>query len=153
MTIRALRLSLLAATCLIAAPFAAHADVRGPHPHYLHALSDLRAARGLLEHTHGDRQVSNQEDVAIQEIDAAIGDLRQASIDDGKDVHSTPPAHDTPDHESRLRDANHLLRDAVNEANRGESEIYARHFREDALSHIRAAVSATSQAMHDKHNH
>jgi hypothetical protein len=28
-------------------PFAAHADIPGDHPYYMHALSDLRAARWI----------------------------------------------------------------------------------------------------------
>src|SRR5271168_5658512 len=76
---------------LLLAPFAANADMPGKHPAYLHALSDLRAARWMLEHRPGDAAVSAQEDVAITEIDKAIGEIKKASIDDGKDIHDHPP--------------------------------------------------------------
>src|SRR6201986_1707016 len=66
---------------------AANADLPGKHPYYLHALSDLRPARWMLEHRPGAAAVSGQEDVAISEIDAALGEIRKASIEDGKDVH------------------------------------------------------------------
>jgi hypothetical protein len=56
-------------------PLAANADLPGNHPAYLHALSDLRAARWMLEHRAGDAAVSGQEDVAITEIDAAINEM------------------------------------------------------------------------------
>src|SRR5471032_299417 len=70
--------------------FAAQADLPGKHPAYLHALSDLRAARWMLEHRPGDPAVSAQEDVAISEIDGAIAEIKRAAIDDGKDIHDHP---------------------------------------------------------------
>ena len=44
---------------------AANADLPGKHPYYLHALSDLRAARWMLEHRPGDAAVSGREDEGI----------------------------------------------------------------------------------------
>ena len=49
---------LLTGLLLVAAPFAANADLPGKHPFYLHALSDLRSARWLIEHRPGDAAVS-----------------------------------------------------------------------------------------------
>src|SRR4029077_17791583 len=95
---------------LLSLPFAAHADLPGKHPAYLHALSDLRAARWMLEHRPGDAAVSGREDVAITEIDAAIGEIRKASIDDGKDIHDHPQVDVAPDRPGRLHKALELLR-------------------------------------------
>ncbi len=78
-------------------PMAASADLPGKHPAYLHALSDLRAARWLLEHRPGDAAVSSREDVGIAEIDAAIGEIKKAAIDDGKDLHDHPGVQDIGD--------------------------------------------------------
>src|ERR1700729_114231 len=89
---------LLAAFVLtLTLPFAANADLPGKHPAYLHALSDLRAARWMLEHRPGDAAVSAHEDVAISEIDAAIGEIKHAAIDDGKDIHDHPPVQGADD--------------------------------------------------------
>ena len=41
---------LLSGLLLAVLPFAANADMPGKHPYYLHALSDLRAARWMLSH-------------------------------------------------------------------------------------------------------
>src|ERR1700758_2720053 len=87
---------------LAALPFVASADLPGKHPYYLHALTDLRTARWMLEHRPGDAAVSGQEDVAITEIDGAIGEIKRASIDDGKDVHDHPKADAPHDHPGRL---------------------------------------------------
>src|SRR5271155_769122 len=89
---------------------AAYADMPGKHPYYLHALSDLRAARWMLEHRSGDAAVSGHEDVAIQQIDGAIGDIKQASIDDGKDIHEHPNVDVPGDHPGRLHKAKELLK-------------------------------------------
>jgi hypothetical protein len=59
------------------------AKVPGPHPAYLHALSDLRAARPYLnDGWRGLREYDD--DAVIREIDAAINEIKKASIDDGK---------------------------------------------------------------------
>lgn len=53
------------------------------HPAYLHALSDLRDARAHLERPGGGER-KEQERKAIEEIDAAIFEIKKASIEDGK---------------------------------------------------------------------
>src|ERR1700722_16541124 len=55
------------------------------HPAYLRALSDLRDARAHLERPDGG-QLHQQEKDAIAEIDRAIGEIKAASIDDGKNL-------------------------------------------------------------------
>src|SRR3569623_635768 len=60
------------------------------HPAYLHALTDLRHARALLERP-AKADVKFDENVAIREIDAAIYEIMQAAIDDGKPLSDHPP--------------------------------------------------------------
>src|ERR1700734_745230 len=55
----------------------------GPHPYYLHALSDLRAARWMIEHRPGNWAQTQDEIEAVHRIDAAIGEIKKASIEDG----------------------------------------------------------------------
>lgn len=47
-----------AALLVIVLPLSACADLPGMHPGYLHALTDLRAARWNLEHRAGDAAIS-----------------------------------------------------------------------------------------------
>src|SRR5882757_11178049 len=101
----AIRNKLLLGGFLALVSLAANAALPGKHPYYLHALSDLRAARWMLEHRPGDAAVSAQEDVAITEIDKAIGEIKKASIDDGKDIHDHPPAQGVNDRPGRLHKA------------------------------------------------
>src|SRR5689334_1323673 len=49
------------------------------HPAYLHALADLRSARGFLERP-AAVVVKWDEHQAIREIDAAIHEIKQAAI-------------------------------------------------------------------------
>jgi hypothetical protein len=95
-------MSRIDATATAVQPEPGHARV-GKHPAYLHALSDLRTARWMLEHRPGDAAVSGQEDVAITEVDAAIGEIKRAAIDDGKDIHDHPKDDVAADRPGRLR--------------------------------------------------
>src|SRR5471030_18644 len=114
----------LAASSLVialASPFAAHADIPGQHPGYLHALTDLREARWNLEHRAGDAAVSTQEDVAIVETDRAIGEAKTAAMEDGKNIYQQPPEDAHIDRRGRLHHAAELLRKARQDVAQGES--------------------------------
>src|ERR1700722_6123962 len=69
---------------------ASAANVAGPHPYYLHALSDLRAARWMIEHRPGNWVQTQDEIAAVHRIDAAIGEIKKASIEDGKNLQDHP---------------------------------------------------------------
>ena len=88
-------------------------QVPGPHPAYLHALSDLRAARHYLNDGWAWAPVRHDDDMAIREIDAAISEIKQAAINDGKGGErsvSRSTNHLSP--HDRFRKANELLFDA-----------------------------------------
>jgi len=143
------RSMLSALLLLLSLPFAACADLPGKHPAYLHALSDLRAARWMLEHRPGDAAVSGQEDVAITEIDAAIGEIKKASIDDGKDLHDHPQVDVAPDRPGRLHKALELLRKTRKDVAREEDDPEVRGLRNRAIGHIDEAIHATERAVGD----
>ena len=56
---------LLSAVTLLVSGWAS-ADLPGKHPYYLHALSDLRSARWMLQHRAGDAAVSANEDIGMR---------------------------------------------------------------------------------------
>lgn len=138
-------LVLAAAGCVVAppAPPAAH------HPAWLHALTDLRDARWNLEHRAGDAAVSTQEDVAIVEIDRAIGDAKIAAAEDGKNLANHPPEDARIDRRGRLHHAAELLRKARQDAAQGESNPQAVELRNRVIGHIDVAIQATDRAIHD----
>jgi hypothetical protein len=115
------------------------APAPGGHPAYLHALSDLRLMRAYLDRLTPDERIDDESAQAIGEIDAAINEIKLASIDDGKDLRDHMPidAHITP------TDRFHKAREAGNAAwadiNREEDNDYARGLKHRALDHIEKA--------------
>ncbi len=140
------KLPLVMLMCL-AAPLVANADLPGKHPAYLHALSDLRAARWMLEHRPGGAAVSGEEDVAITEIDQAIGEIRKAAVDDGKDIHDHPAVDVPSDNPGRLHRALELLHKVRQDVSHEEDDPLTRGLRDRALGHIHAAIVATKTAL------
>lgn len=139
----------MALILLTGLPFAANADLPGKHPFYLHALSDLRAARWFLEHRPGDAAVSGQEDVSITEIDAAIGEIKHAAIDDGKDIHDHMGADDAGDRPGRLHKALDLLNKVHSDIAREEDDPQTRGLRNRAIGHVDAAIRSTRHILRD----
>jgi hypothetical protein len=134
---------------LLLLPLFANADLPGKHPYYLHALSDLRAARWMLEHRPGDAAVSANEDTAIAEIDAAIGEIKRAAIDDGKNVSDHPNVDVPADRPGHLHKALELLRKVHSDVAREEDDPATKGLRDRAVGHIDAAVHATERAIKD----
>lgn len=130
-------------------PVAANADVPGKHPAYLHALSDLRAARWMEQHRPGDAAVSSHEDVAIAEIDAAIAEIKHAAIDDGKNIDDHPGVDEPRNRAGRLHKALQLLRKVHSDVAREEDDPVTRGLRNRAVGHINAAIRATEGAVAD----
>lgn len=120
----------------------------GRHPGYLHALTDLRTARWLLYHQPGDQKVYADEDVAIQEIDAAINEIKRASIDDGKNLEDHPQV-DVREHGSRLLRAIETLKKAHHDIDEEEDNPEVREVRHRASEHIERATKAAERA-HDQ---
>jgi hypothetical protein len=143
------RLGASALAVLLLMPFAANADLPGKHPAYLHAFTDLRTARWMLEHRPGDAAVSGQEDVAITEIDAAIDEIKDAAIDGGKDIHYHPNVDVPHDRPGRLHKALELLRKVHSDVAREEDDPMTPGLRDRATGHIDAAIDATEKTLSD----
>jgi hypothetical protein len=134
---------------LVLLPLFANADLPGKHPYYLHALSDLRAARWMLEHRPGDAAVSGDEVAAVSEIDAAIREIKHAAIDDGKDVSDHPNVDVPADRPGHLHKALELLRKVHSDVAREEDDPVTRGLRDRAVGHIDGAIHATEKAIGD----
>lgn len=139
---------LLGAMALAALPLLAQADLPGKHPYYLHALTDLRTARWMVEHRPGDAAVSGGEDITVGEIDAAINDIKKAAINDGKDLHDHPQVDVPGDRPGRLHKALELLRKVHGDVAREEDDPMTRGLRDRAVGHIDNAIHATEQTLH-----
>ena len=145
-----LRTRLLLSGLLMAVlPFAANADMPGKHPYYLHALSDLRAARWLLNHRPGDAAVSGQEDEAIMQVDAAIAEVKKAAVEDGKDLWNHPPEDAHLNRAGRLHHAVELLQKARQDLAQEEDNPEARGLKQRSIEHVEHAIHATEHAIRD----
>jgi hypothetical protein len=148
-----LKLALAAAGLMATAvPMTVQAQVvPGPHPAYLHALSDLRAARHYLHDGWAWGPVRHDDDAAIHEIDRAIGEIKHAAIDDGKgDADPFPIDRGLSPHD-RFRKANELLAAAHHDLDRAEDVPESRGLRDRALQHIDIAHQIVDNAWRTAH--
>jgi hypothetical protein len=132
----------------IAAPPPAPPPAR--HPAYLHSLSDLRAARWLIGHRASDDWAqSADESESVRQIDAAINDIKQAAIDDGKNLNDHPPIDTHIDHRGRIHQALDNLRRARADIAREEDNGYAHGLRNRAIGHIDGSINAARRVFSD----
>ena len=114
------------------------------HPGYLKALADLRVARYYLNKQAGEPKLREEEDSSIKEIDAAIAEIKKASIDDGKAVGDVPV--DANEHGSPLAKAIETIYKAQNDIGHEEDNAEVKGLRHDALEHISHAADAAKAA-------
>ncbi len=118
----------------------------GEHPEYVRALSELRYARACLDRISYPPVVQDQNE-AIHKINAAIGDIKQASADDRQDTDDHPPVDTSKRPHERFQDALAALNRAYGEINRAEDTPKSRQFKQWALRDIDAARSTTQHAL------
>ncbi len=141
-----LRAALAAIPLLLCA--SAFADDLGQHPHYLHALSDLRAAQWQVDHRRPeDGQIMEDEMVVSDEVAAAIQAVSHAAMADGKDMNFTPPPDANPGYAGRLHAAIDLMRRAREDVARQEDDAAARGAQRMSVLHIDAALHAADRAI------
>lgn len=127
----------------------AMADVPGPHPGYIHALNDLRYAHWLLR-APAEWNVTDHERAATADVDRAYAAIRQAGIDDGKDIADQMPVDASLSHRDRLVRALSSLESAHRDINGWESDPYARGPRAAADGDLDAAIAQTRMAIRDQ---
>ena len=143
-------LSAVAMTVLVAACAAPRPAPAQEHPHYLHALSDLRLARAILDRQQ-EWNVMRDQYAAIEQIDHAIGEIKRASIDDHKDLRDHPPIDTHLDYRGRLHKAMELLDSADHDLHAEEDNYAALGWRDAAIHHVDEAHRSVDRAIRDKH--
>jgi hypothetical protein len=123
-----------------------NAAAQGQHPAYLHALTDLRHARAHLQRPDGG-ELRHEENEAIREIDAAIGEIKRAAIDDGKDLNDHPPVDAGLDYTGRLHRAMELLNKAHQDLEKEEDNRFAEGLQQRAFGHIDKARHDLGEAI------
>ena len=117
-----------------------YADTPGKHPSYLHA-------RAYLDKLAVDDQIDNDSMRAIREIDAAIGEIKRASIDDGKDLSDHPKIDTNLRRTDRFHKAIELLNKAHADVNKEEDDAKAVGLKDRAMVHIDEAHHAVEHAI------
>lgn len=125
---------------------AGNAAAQGKQPAYLHALSDLRAARAHLE-KHDGGELREEEKEAIHQIDEAINEIKKASIDDGKDLNDHPPVDAGLDHTGRLHRAKQLLEKAHQDIAHEEDNSFAQGLQQRSFGHMDKAIHEVDDAI------
>jgi len=138
----------LACGLCLAAATTTMAQAPGKHPSYLHALSDLRAARWMIQHRPGNWLQTDFEMTAINQIDAAINDIKKASIFDGKNIDDHPQVDERNDHIGRLHEAHDFLKKARQDVNQEEDDPFTQGLKGRSIKHISAALHAVDNAIH-----
>ena len=129
---------------LALAPINAAAQDR--HPAYLHALSDLRAARAHLDR-HDGGELRHEEKEAIHQINDAIDDIKKAAREDGKDLDEHPPVDVHLDYGGRLHRAMELLNKAHQDLERAEDNTEARGLQQRSFEHIDKARNEVGECI------
>jgi hypothetical protein len=118
------------------------------HSSYLHALSDLRAARWLIEHRTGTWELTKNELNAIKEIDETIKSIKGAAIDDNKSIDDHPTVDERPERIDRLNEADEFLKKAHEDIDQDNDDSFANGLRNNSYEHIDAAIIAVKTAIY-----
>jgi len=118
------------------------------HASYLSALSDLRAARWLIEHRPGNWERTKNEIVAVKEIDEAIKSIKEAAIDDNKSIDDHPAVDEKTERIDRLHEADDFLKKAHEDIDQENDESFANGLRNRSYEHIDAAIMAVKTAIY-----
>ncbi len=122
------------------------------HPDYINALSDLRFARAHLDKFTPDEVANEREMHAIREIDAAIHEIKAASIDDGKELTDHAPIDVSLKKTDRYHKAIEALDKASQDVKKEEDDKSAQGLQQRALGHIEGAVHEVHKALEELMN-
>lgn len=125
-----------------------HAQEYGRHPAYIHALSDLRLMRAYLDRLTPNEHIDDEQMAAIREIDEAIRLIKEASIDDRKDLRDHMPIDAQIRPADRFRKAREAGGAAFHDVNEEEDNGFARGLKHRALDHIGRANQIVEHIMH-----
>ncbi len=119
-----------------------------PHPHYVRAILQLRLMRAYLNRQTPSEQLDNEQVAAMSEIDSAMGEIFDASIEDGHDPHWVPSIEGHLRRGDRFRRARDAGAVAFNEVNQVEDNGFANGLKRRALVHIERANRMVDHLIH-----
>ncbi len=119
---RSPKLFLMAFCAMLLLSVMGAADTAGALPAYRDTLADLRHARAYLSVETPDARLDAHDAEAVEQIDAAIRDVKEAAVDDGKSLNDHPPVDEHAARADRLLRALELL-DRAREENYQRSQV------------------------------
>ena len=141
------KISLIAAALAVLLPLASQKLLaEGHHPRYMHALSDLRFARALLQRPNGG-ELGAQERDAIHDIDEAIHELKVAAIDDGKRLEDHEAVDPHWPWAGRLHKAREVLDRAIGDCSKEEDNPATQGLQARVLDHLHKAHHHVDEAI------
>ena len=141
------KISLIAAALAMLLPLASQKLLaEGHHPRYMHALSDLRFARALLQRPNGG-ELGEQERDAIHEIDEAIHELKVAAIEDGKRLEDHEAVDPHWPWAGRLHKAREVLNRAIGDCSKEEDNPATQGLQARVLEHLHKAHHHVDEAI------
>ena len=146
---RLLQIAPLAVLITALNPLASYAGFFGDHPRYLHALSDMRYARALILRPDASNVVADERG-AVNELNAAINEIKEASREDWKPIDDHPPIDVKLNQPGRLHEAMKVLSRAQQDLNQEEDDGNARSLRNRALRHLQLTKDFVRKAVGDK---
>jgi len=132
--------------------FALGTPAQAQRPHYLHALTNLRQARSILQ-SDTRPAMAGQRDRAIEEIDSAIREVKTVIRDEGRNPGFAPPSFNRSDPDRPMRSALDRLNEAYEDISRGTDEAGNRGLQARALGHIDDARHILRHALHMMEEH
>jgi hypothetical protein len=121
------------------------------HPRYLSARSDLQVAQQLILTAHEEPNVMRNLNACEGEIAAAIREIDNAAVLDGRDLRAKPSIDTSLDRPGRFRKVLALLDSARADLAREEDNPAAARWRSIAYRRIDAARDFARRAMIDAH--
>ena len=85
---------------------------------------------------------------AEREIEKALTEIKEASIDDHKGFDDHPVVDERPDHGGRIQGAIDFLKKAREDIAHGEDDAFANRLRERSYRHIDIAIDNLERAKH-----
>ena len=106
-------------------------------PQYIKALGELRTARDYLHYNTG--QYANERKAAVDEINAALDEIKHAAWDDGEQTKYSSPGQGASGTWAPEHYAYSWLRDAIHDVSEGSDNPQNIGVRDRALAHMQAA--------------
>jgi hypothetical protein len=134
-------LAALALILMLVPTYSRQAQAQGRHPHYLRALSDLRLARAYLDRLTPSERLDDAQTQAVHELEKAIGEIKAASIDDGKDIRFHEPIDARILPRDRWTRAHEALDAAERDVEQEEDDNATRGLQTRIKAHISNAIT------------